>query len=75
MENSVIKWDDMSNSSIKMRLDELLLEQKSIVNKIVQLSEKLEYLEKEYYYGNKILTKRYKGEEWVNIIKIVPIQI
>ena len=63
MENSVIKWDDMSNSSIKMRLDELLLEQKSIVNKIVQLSEKLEYLEKEYYYGNKILTKRYKGEE------------
>jgi hypothetical protein len=38
------------------------LEQKSIVNKIVQLSEKLEFLEKEYYYGNKILTKRYKGE-------------
>jgi hypothetical protein len=62
MENSVIKWDDMGNSSIKMRLDELLLEQKSIVNKIVQLSEKLESLEKEYYYGNKILTKRYKGE-------------
>lgn len=62
MENSVIKWDDMNNSSIKMRLDELLLEQKSIVNKIVQLSEKLESLEKEYYYGNKILTKRYKGE-------------
>jgi hypothetical protein len=63
MENSVIKWDDMGNSSIKMRLDELLLEQKSIVNnKIVQLSEKLESLEKEYYYGNKTLTKRYKGE-------------
>jgi hypothetical protein len=63
MENNVIKWDDMGNSSIKMRLDELLIEQKSIVNKIVQLSEKLEYLEKEYYYGNKILTKRYKGED------------
>jgi hypothetical protein len=63
MESNVIKWDDMGNSSIKMRLDELLLEQKSIVNKIVQLSEKLESLEKDYYYGNKILTKRYKGEE------------
>ena len=63
MENTTIKWDDISNSSIKMRLDELTLEQKSIVNKIVQLSEKLEFLEKEYYYGNKILTKRYKGEE------------
>ena len=63
MENSLIKWDDMNNSSIKMRLDELLIEQKSIVNKIIHLSEKLEYLEKEYYYGNKILTKRYKGEE------------
>jgi hypothetical protein len=62
MENSTIKWDDISNSSIKMRLEELTLEQKSIVNKIVQLSEKLEFLEKEYYYGNKILTKRYKGE-------------
>jgi hypothetical protein len=62
MENSTIKWDDISNSSIKMRLEELSLEQKSIVNKIVQLSEKLEFLEKEYYYGNKILTKRYKGE-------------
>jgi hypothetical protein len=63
MESNVIKWDDMGNSSIKMRLDELLLEQKSIVNKIVQLSEKLESLEKDYYYGNKVLTKRYKGEE------------
>lgn len=62
MENTTIKWDDISNSSIKMRLEELTLEQKSIVNKIVQLSEKLEFLEKEYYYGNKILTKRYKGE-------------
>lgn len=63
MESNVIKWDDMGNSSIKLRLDELLLEQKSIVNKIVQLSEKLESLEKDYYYGNKVLTKRYKGEE------------
>jgi hypothetical protein len=63
MESNVINWDDMGNSSIKMRLDELLLEQKSIVNKIVQLSEKLESLEKDYYYGNKVLTKRYKGEE------------
>jgi hypothetical protein len=37
MENSVIKWDDMGNSSIKMRLDELLLEQKSIVIRKVRV--------------------------------------
>ena len=63
MENNVIDWGNMGNASIKMRLEELVHEQKSIKDKIIKLSEKLENTEKEYFYGNKILIKRYKGEE------------
>jgi hypothetical protein len=65
MENTIkntIDWDNSSNSSIKMQLEGLKHQQKTVVDKIVTLSKKLEELEKEYYYGNKILTKRYKGE-------------
>jgi hypothetical protein len=46
-----------------MELESLKHQQKAIVDKIITLSKNLEELEKEYYYGNKILTKRYKGEE------------
>ena len=66
MENTIkntIDWDNSSNASIKMELESLKHQQKAIVDKIITLSKNLEELEKEYYYGNKILTKRYKGEE------------
>jgi hypothetical protein len=63
MENSVIDWENMGNSSIKMKLEELLHEQTALKDRIIKLSEKLESVEKEYYYGNKVLVKRYKGEE------------
>jgi predicted nucleic acid-binding Zn-ribbon protein len=63
MENSVIDWENMGNSSIKMELEELLHEQTALKDRIIKLSEKLESVEKEYYYGNKVLVKRYKGEE------------
>ncbi|MHA2010366.1 MAG: hypothetical protein ACW980_23890 [Promethearchaeota archaeon] len=63
MENKVIDWGNMSNASIKMHLEELIYEQKSIKDKIIKLSEKLENTEKEYFYGNNILSKRYKGED------------
>jgi hypothetical protein len=46
-----------------MQLEGLKHQQKTVIDKIVTLSKNLEELEKEYYYGNKILTKRYKGEE------------
>ena len=62
MENKVLNWEGISNSSIKKELEELLHRQISIREKIVKLSETLEELEKEYYYGNKVLVKRYKGE-------------
>jgi hypothetical protein len=63
MENKVLNWEGMSNSSIKKELEGIVHRQISIREKMVQLSEKLEELEKEYFYGNKVLVKRYKGEE------------
>lgn len=63
MENNIIDWENMSNASIKMKLEELLHEQTAIKDKLINLSEKLESVEKDYYYGNKVLVKRYKGEE------------
>jgi hypothetical protein len=63
MKNNAIDWKNMSNASIKMQLEELTHQQKSIKEKIISLSEKLESIEKEYLLGNIILTKRYKGEE------------
>jgi hypothetical protein len=63
MENKIIDWGNMGNSSIKMKLEELLHEQMALKDKIIKLSEKLESVEKDYYYGNKVLVKRYKGED------------
>ena len=63
MENKVLNWENMSNSSIKKELEGLLHRQISIREKMVKLSETLEELEKEYFYGNTVLVKRYRGEE------------
>ena len=63
MKNNAIDWNNMSNASIKMQLEELIHSQKSIKEKIIKLSEKLEEVEKDYLLGNSVLTKRYKGEE------------
>ena len=63
MENKVLNWEGMSNSSIKKELEGIVHRQISIREKMVQLSEILEELEKEYFYGNKVLVKRYRGEE------------
>jgi hypothetical protein len=63
MENKKIDWENLGNSSIKMNLESLLHEQISLRDRILKLSEKLEDIEKEYYFGNKILVKRYKGED------------
>ena len=62
MENKAIDWENMNNASIKMQLEELTYQQNSIKDKIINLSKKLELVEKEYLYGNKILSKRYSGE-------------
>jgi len=62
MEKKIIDWENMSNSSIKMELEELNHQQNSIKDKIINLSKKLESVEKDYFYGNNVLLKRYKGE-------------
>jgi uncharacterized coiled-coil DUF342 family protein len=61
MEKKTTDWDNKSNASIKMNLQELQNEISGIKNNILKMVDNLENLEKEYYYGNKILTKRYKG--------------
>jgi len=62
MENKVIEWENMSNASIKKEMEVLMHQQKTIKETIINLSKKLEQIEKEYLYGNKILSKRYSGE-------------
>jgi len=62
MEDKTIDWENMNNSSIKMELEELMHHQKIVKEKIINLSKKLEDIEKEYLYGNKVLSKRYSGE-------------
>jgi uncharacterized coiled-coil DUF342 family protein len=61
MEKKTTDWNNKSNASIKMNLQELQNEISGIKNNILKMVDNLENLEKEYYYGNKILTKRYKG--------------
>ena len=61
MEKKTTDWDNKSNSSIRINLQELQNEISAIKNNILKMVDNLENLEKEYYYGNKILTKRYKG--------------
>lgn len=62
MGDKKVFWEDISNSSIKTELEVLNHQQEVLKNKIFKLSEKLEQIEKEYLYGNKILSKRYSGE-------------
>ena len=55
--NNRIDWDNSSNASIKMELESLKHQQKTVLDKMVTLSKNLEEIEKEYYYGNNILKK------------------
>ena len=56
-------WETISNNKIKENLMVLQHEHISLKNEIDKLLEKLEEVEKEYYYGNSVLIKRYKGIE------------
>jgi hypothetical protein len=58
-----INWEDISNNNIRNKLIELKNEHESLKTKIINLSEKLDTVEKEYLLGNKILLKRLKGVE------------
>ena len=54
-------WDNMSNSSIQHELESIKEYHNSLKTQISKLLDKIDDLEKEYYLGNKILNKRYKG--------------
>jgi len=62
-EKQYIDWDNKSNSKIQHELIELRNEHETLKNKMIQLSEKLDNVEKEYLLGNKTLLKRLKGVE------------
>ena len=58
-----IDWNNISNKKIQENLLSLNHEHTSIKDKILKLMINLEEIEKEYDYGNRVLIKRYKGEE------------
>ena len=64
MEKTIkIKWETLPNKKIKEELISLKHGHIALKNRLLNLMENLEDIEKEYYLGNSILTQRYKGEE------------
>ena len=61
MEKTIkIKWDSLPNKKIKEELISLKHEHIALKNRLLNLMENLEDIEKEYYLGNNILSERYK---------------
>lgn len=58
-----IDWNNISNKKIHENLLSLNHEHLSLKDKVLKLMNHLSEIEKEYEYGNSILSKRYKGEE------------
>jgi len=56
-------WQTISNNKIKENLMVLQHQHISLKSEIDKLLVKLDEVEKEYYYGNSVLIKRYKGIE------------
>jgi len=61
--NEHINWSNISNETIKNRLEEYKHEHESLKIKIHTLTEKLLDIEKEYLLGNTTLNNRHKGIE------------
>lgn len=62
MEATNQKWDDMSNSNIRVKLESLRHEHETIKVKIDNLIDSLKNVELNYLIGNETLIKRVKGE-------------
>ena len=60
-EKEIIKWEEMSNSKIQHELESIREYHNSLKTEISKILDKIADLEKEYYLGNTILNKRYKG--------------
>tara|TARA_R100000908_G_scaffold62538_1_gene41887 strand:+ start:2949 stop:3137 length:189 start_codon:yes stop_codon:yes gene_type:complete len=62
MEATNQKWDNMSNSNIRVKLESLRHEHETIKVKIDNLIDSLKNVEIDYLTGNETLIKRIKGE-------------
>ena len=62
MDNVEKKWNDMSNSNIRIKLETLRHSHEVIKSKIDSLIDELKNIEVDYLNGNETLIKRHKGE-------------
>lgn len=56
-----IDWDNMSNSKIKSKLEEIRHEHITIKERVSKMLETLSILEKEYLLGSKVRNNRLNG--------------
>ena len=59
-----IKWSEISNRRIKETLEEMRNESIVVKNKINNLLDTLDKLDKEYLIGNDTLNKRLSGRDY-----------
>jgi hypothetical protein len=62
MGNVEKKWENMSNSNIRVKLESLRHEHEVIKTKIDNLIDEMKDIELDYLNGNETLIKRHKGE-------------
>jgi len=62
MSNVEKKWENMSNSNIRVKLESLRHEHEAIKSKIDNLIDEMKDIEIDYLTGNETLIKRHKGE-------------
>ncbi len=62
MNNVEKKWENMSNSNIRIKLESLRHEHEVIKGKIDNLIDEMKDIELDFLSGNETLIKRHKGE-------------
>ena len=62
MDNVEKKWENMSNSNIRVKLESLRHEHEVIKTKIDNLIDEMKDIELDFLTGNETLIKRHKGE-------------
>jgi len=62
MESTEKRWENMSNSNIRVKLESLRHEHEAIKTKIDNLIDEMKDIEFDYLLGNEALIKRHKGE-------------
>lgn len=62
MSNVEKKWENMSNSNIRVKLESLRHEHEVIKGKIDDLIDEMKDIELDFLTGNETLIKRHKGE-------------